>query len=45
MKTKTKVKSGALVSNHNQRLKGLRVKSGVKSGVLIANHNQRLRTA
>jgi hypothetical protein len=38
MKTKTKVKSGALNTNHN-----LRVKSGVKAGILVANHNLRVR--
>jgi hypothetical protein len=34
MKTKSKVKSGAVIANHN-----LRVRSGVKAGLLIINHN------
>jgi hypothetical protein len=40
MKTKTKVKSGALVANHN-----LRIKSSLKAGSLAANHNLRVRRA
>jgi hypothetical protein len=38
MKTKSKVKAGVLISNHN-----LRVKSGVKAGILVSNHNLRVR--
>jgi hypothetical protein len=38
MKTKTKVKSGALTNNHN-----LRIKTGLKAGILISNHNLRIR--
>ena len=38
MKTKTNVKAGALVPNHNQA--GLPTKTRVKAGGLSANHNQ-----
>ncbi len=38
MKTKTNVKAGGLMMNHNQS--GLRVKTNVKAGGLILNHNQ-----
>ena len=37
MKTKTKVKAGALSENHNQ---SVQVKSKVRAGVLSGNHNQ-----
>jgi hypothetical protein len=40
MKTKTKVKSGALNTNHN-----LKIKSKVKAGALNNNHNRRVRAA
>ena len=42
MKVKSKVKAGALVANHNQSVKGLRVKSKVKAGKTYTwgNHNQ-----
>jgi hypothetical protein len=42
MKVKTKVKAGALSTNHSQTAKGLRVKSKVKAGNdrIITNHNQ-----
>jgi hypothetical protein len=40
MKTKTKVKSGALTGNHN-----LRIKTGLKAGALVSNHNLRVRRA
>jgi hypothetical protein len=38
MKIKPKLKTGAIVANHN-----LRVKSGVKSGSLTHNHNVSVR--
>jgi hypothetical protein len=42
MKVKTKVKagSGGLATNHNQTVKGLRVKSKVKAGYIERQHNQ-----
>lgn len=42
MKVKTTVKAGRLATNHNQSVKGLRVKSSVKAGNdrIITNHNQ-----
>ena len=42
MRVKSNVKSGALAANHNQSVKGLRVKSKVKAGQdrIILNHNQ-----
>jgi hypothetical protein len=45
MKIKSNVKagSGGLATNHNQAVKGLRVKSSVKAGDngrIITNHNQ-----
>jgi hypothetical protein len=35
MKTKTKVRAGALVANHN----GVKVKTKVRAGALTLNHN------
>ena len=40
MKIQTKIKAGALTSNHNQTLK---VRSKVKAGALTSNHNQAAR--
>lgn len=49
MKTKTRVRAGALSLNHNETLvqdvpkaTGLRVKTKVKAGILTTNHNQTL---
>lgn len=38
MKTKTKVKAGALIDNHNQG--GIKVRTRTKAGALVDNHNQ-----
>ena len=42
MKVKSNLKSGALTPNHNQTVKGLRVKSKVKAGNdrIMSNHSQ-----
>ena len=44
MKVKSSVKAGGQGTQHNQTVKGLRVKSGVKAGVkagrIVSNHNQ-----
>ena len=41
MKVKSNVKAGKLAVNHNQAVKGLRLKAGVKAGgVRMTNHNQ-----
>ena len=40
MKVKSGVKAGAIASNHNQAVKGLRVKSSVKAGRIATNHSQ-----
>jgi hypothetical protein len=42
MKVKTKVKAGYIERQHNQTVKGLRVKSKVKAGIdgVTLNHNQ-----
>ena len=40
MKTKSKVRAGAVTQNHNQSVK---VRTGVKSGALTSNHNQTAR--
>ena len=42
MRVKSNVKAGGLQWNHNQAVKGLRVKSSVKAGNdrIILNHNQ-----
>lgn len=49
MKTKTQIKAGRVVANHNETLvrdnakaKGLKVKSQVKAGRIITNHNETL---
>ncbi|MGH8065211.1 MAG: hypothetical protein ACRERE_08225 [Candidatus Entotheonellia bacterium] len=49
MKTKTRVRAGALSLNHNEALvrdsakgKGLKVKTRVKAGILTTNHNETL---
>lgn len=39
LKVKTRVKAGAIASNHNQTAKGLRVKSRIKAGRIATNHN------
>ncbi len=41
MKTKTNVKAGALIDNHNQA--GLVMKSRIKAGAFTSNHNQTAR--
>ncbi len=53
MKVKSKVKAGGTHLNHNQKVKGLRIKSGVKAGGggatidegdgVKLNHNQTVR--
>ena len=52
MKVKSNVKAGGVKLNHNQKVKGLRVKSGVKAGDTTddkggdgvkLNHNQTVR--
>ena len=41
MKVKTDVKAGRIAFNHNQSVKGLRVKSSVRAGgINLSNHNQ-----
>jgi hypothetical protein len=40
MKVKSSVKAGAIASNHNQTVKGLRVKSSVEAGGVKLNHSQ-----
>jgi hypothetical protein len=41
MKVKSSVKAGGVRLNHNQTVKGLRVKSTVKAGPgLVLQHNQ-----
>lgn len=42
MKVKSSVKAGGggIATNHNQAVKGLRVKSSVKAGKITVNHNQ-----
>ena len=47
MKIKSKVKAGYIERQHNQTVKGLRVKSKVKAGSdgLSANHNQTITRA
>jgi hypothetical protein len=49
MKTKTRVRAGALSLNHSETLvrdsakgKGLKVKTRVKAGLLTTNHNETL---
>jgi hypothetical protein len=49
MKTKTRVRAGALSLNHNEtlmrdvpRAMALRVKTKVKAGILTTNHNETL---
>jgi hypothetical protein len=49
MKTKTRVRAGALSLNHNEMLvrdvpkaTALRVKTKVKAGILTTNHNETL---
>jgi hypothetical protein len=39
MKVKSSVKAGKITVNHNQAVKGLRVKSSVQAGGM-ANHSQ-----
>lgn len=51
MRVKSSVKAGGVKLNHNQKVKGLRVKSGVKAGDMSdpgpdgvkLNHNQTVR--
>jgi hypothetical protein len=40
MRSKTGVKAGGVNLNHNQAVRGLRVRSNVKAGRLSANHKQ-----
>lgn len=46
MKTKTKIKSGGYIGNHNETLvrgqpkRGLKVRTGIKSGGYLGNHNE-----
>ena len=41
MKVKSNVKAGGInLANHNQTIKGLRIKSSVKAGKIAFNHNQ-----
>jgi hypothetical protein len=49
MKTKTRVRAGAMTSNHNETLvrdiakgKGLTVKTHVRAGGVLLNHNETL---
>ena len=49
MKTKTRIRAGALSLNHNETLgrdvpkaTALRVKTTVKAGILTTNHNETL---
>jgi hypothetical protein len=49
MKTKTRVRAGAMSINHNETLmrdsaksKGLKVKTHVRAGALSTNHNETL---
>jgi hypothetical protein len=48
MKTKTRVRAGAMTTNHNETLvrdakaTSLRVKTRVKAGALTSNHNETL---
>ena len=43
MKIRSKVKAGAVTSNHNQTpSRGLKVKSQVKGGAITHNHNQKV---
>ena len=49
MKIRTKIKAGALVDNHNEKMKshkskGLVVKSSVKAGALADNHNEKMKS-
>ena len=43
MTIKTKIKAGALISNHNQS--GIAIKSKMKAGAITNNHNQSVRKA
>jgi len=47
MKVKTKVKAGldGVTMNHNQTVRGLRVRSSVKAGGSNLNHNQKVSRA
>jgi len=46
MKTKTNLKAGGMMANHNETLvrdsRGLKVKTGVKAGGIMVNHNETL---
>jgi hypothetical protein len=49
MKTKTRVRAGALSLNHNERLvrdrrraKGLKTRTRIRAGALTTNHNETL---
>jgi hypothetical protein len=45
MKVKSSVKAGGLnTTNHNQAVKGLRVKSSVKAGKIALNHSQTVKS-
>ena len=49
MKTRTRVKAGRLIGNHNETLvkaagksEGLKVRTQIKAGKLAGNHNETL---
>jgi hypothetical protein len=42
MNTKTNVKAGGTSLNHNETLRGLKVRTSVKAGRLAANHSESL---
>lgn len=44
MKTRTKVKAGGILLNHNQTTRPFKVKTCIKAGKLSANHSQTARS-
>ncbi len=45
MKIKMKLKAGAILGNHNEKLvrsTGVKIKSRIRAGSLSSNHNERL---
>jgi len=44
MKTRTNLKAGGMISNHNEAVvrdrRGLKVRSHLKAGGMLANHNE-----